>query len=417
MTNPAPSRPAPAPTTAPWFAVAFPHSVAWDDADRDAVIAALPGRPALCLLVATDGTPILLLTGMNLRRLTQSRLQNPAERRADLNPIARGAHWRIVDSAFEARWRHYDAARRLQTSDYRDLIGFGPVHFLHVDLDAEIPEIRVSNRVYEIAGEFAGPFRTAKAAQRALEDLWDLFDLCRFPEQVRRAPGGQRCAYFDMGRCDGPCDGTVPLAPYRQRVAAAWRFASGGAADWVAEAEAAMRVHATALEFEQAGKLKTRIAAAVGWTQRAPLRRADQLRALLIIPVARRRAWSIAQFDRGALSFAETANAKQIVAAAERALGRVDGPDSEARAEAQTPPTVRKEQTWLFARFVAKAEDEGVFVEWLDADGRQAPDFAARLRKWIESQAPAKRAGKENGGADRDSVDAAEDTQSGDEAP
>ncbi|MCA9245224.1 MAG: hypothetical protein KDA32_14805 [Phycisphaerales bacterium] len=387
------------PTDAPWFADAFPESRTWTDDDRDAAIQSLPARPALCLLVSADGEPILLLTGMSLRRIVESRMKSPAERRADLQAIARGVHWRIVDSAFEARWRHYDAARRLQ-SDYRDLIGFGPVHFLHVDLEAPIPDIRVSNRVFEIPGAFAGPFRTNKAAQAALEGLWDLFDLCRYPEQVRRAPHGKRCAYFDMGRCDGPCDGTVGLDVYRERVRTAWSFATGAASKWIEFAQEEMKAQAAALAFEAAAATKARIETATRWASANTLRTADDLRALLLIPVARRRAWSLARFDRGELWFGGTSRAKKLVAEATAFLA----PPTRAGAS----PTVRKEQTWLFARFVARADEESVFVEWLDASSRPGAAFEERLATWVDEQRQAKPSGQKKSGADPDSGDAAD---------
>ena len=44
-----------------------------------------------------------------------------------------------MDSAFEADWLYYEAARALFPQTYRGMAGFRPAWFLHVNPDAAFP--------------------------------------------------------------------------------------------------------------------------------------------------------------------------------------------------------------------------------------------------------------------------------------
>lgn len=270
-------------------------------------LASLPATPAVYALLNPANQVVLLATTQDLRRVLQSRLFDPADaeagKRADLAEITRGVRWRNVSNAFEAKWRYWRLARELHPKDYRERIGFGPAYFLHVDWARPIPEIRVTERIWTISGEFVGPFQSGKTALTALESLWDIFDLCRYPEQVRRAPRGVRCSYADMGRCDAPCDGSVPLPAYLERMRSAWNFAGNTArSEQFAFIEESMRDAAAAQRFEIAAQWKKRFDAAKAWAQSSiGLYRDEELQFAIALPVTRRSAWKFLHFDRGRL--------------------------------------------------------------------------------------------------------------------
>ncbi|MFQ5807953.1 MAG: hypothetical protein ACE5I3_16025, partial [Phycisphaerae bacterium] len=277
------------------IATALPAAQSWAARPKPDDLTGLPGCPAVFLFVDEAGNPIQLLTTQQLKRVVLSRLSEPEEARrgrAELAEVVRGVRWRQVNSPFEARWWYYQLARVLHRGEYRELVSFGPAWFLHVDWRRRIPELCVTERIWCLEGEFIGPWPTYRSCQQALEGLWDLFDLCRYPEQVRKAPSGTRCAYAEMGRCDAPCDGAVPLERYIERSRAAWRFAEGGVAAWMQSAAERMKRAAAEQRYESAGLLKRQLELAQTWGARwsRTVWPSTQLNFLRAGPASRRKA-------------------------------------------------------------------------------------------------------------------------------
>jgi excinuclease UvrABC nuclease subunit len=383
--------------TAPDWANALPDAHAWLARPAPPDLASLPNVPAIYLLLDAAGAAIQLGTTQALRRLLITRLTGSPEQRkgkADVAEIARGVRWRSLTTAFEGHWWYYRLARALYPQEYRKLISFGPAWFLHADWAQPLPEIRISERIWCLPGEFSGPWATHKSCHEALTGLWDLFDLCRYPEQVRKSPHGTRCAYAEMGRCDAPCDGSATLGPYADRCRAAWRFIAGGSAAWRAAAAERMRQAAAALNFEQAGLFKQQIQFVERWqTEWQPnLRTTAQWDFVLALPATRRKAWKLLLFRRGELSdgplVPERRLGRESVAWATEFLG------ADAR---QTPTDMRMEQTWLICSALGRCAAASLAVIPLcDAAlpanlGQALVDHAARVRarRPLESAGPA----------------------------
>jgi DNA polymerase-3 subunit epsilon len=351
----------------------------WAGRPSAADLAPLPNCPAVFLFVDQANNPIQLLTTQQLKRVVISRLSQPDETRrgrTDLTEIARGVRWRQVYCPFEARWWYYQLARAMHPHEYRKLVSFGPAWFLHADWRQPVPEPRVTERIWCAGGEFVGPWPTHRSCQQALEGLWDLFDLCRYPEQVRKAPRGTRCPYADMGRCDAPCDGAAPLDRYIERCRAAWRFAAGDVETWIQSAADRMRKAAAEQRYELAGQLKDQLAFAQTWRQRwAPhVHRADELNLLLMIPATRRKAWKLFLFRQGHLLDGPLLPDRKLPTEAPTWLAEALGQPATELDEA-----VRMEQTWLVAHFLQHKESRSAIIELLP-DATAPPDLQGSLR-------------------------------------
>ncbi|MBI5865328.1 MAG: hypothetical protein HZB38_12625 [Planctomycetes bacterium] len=355
-------------------------------------LASLPGVPAVYLLVDAEKTPIQLATTQHLRRAVTSRLSRPdastPSKRAELSGIVASVRWRPVTCVFEAAWVYYRLARELHPTDYLDRIAFGPAWFLHADWSRPVAEIRVTDRIWRTPGEFVGPWPTQRAAQQALEGLWDLFDLCREPEQVRRAPAGQRCAYADMGRCDAPCDGTAPLVPYTDRVRQAWKLAVDGPDAWLLDADARMRAAAAAQQYERAALLKKQIEFARKWAvATAPgVLHDSAMQFVLAFPVTRRRAWAMFLFRFGGLEAGPAIANRRLTQELEPWLRTAT---TRTLVEADE---IRMHQTWLFSRWLARrGSDACVFVQI--QPGEDAASLAGRVQ--VEARALDERRAKD----------------------
>ncbi len=344
------------------LSTSLPESHGWSARPTPGDLAALPGGPAVFLLTDARGAPVQLATTQALKRLLVSRLSDPQRQRpgkVDLAEITRGVRWRPLGTAFEGRWWYYRLAREMYPKEYRRLISFGPARFLHVDWAQRVSELRVTERIWCVPGEFVGPWPTQKACQEALEGLWDLFDLCRCPEQVRQAPHGTPCAYAEMGRCDAPCDGSTPLAAYVARCRAAWDFAAGGCSGWIDIAEARMQRAAARQEYEQAALIQRQLKFARSWQARwAPrVRPAPELNYLLGLPVTRRRAWKFLLFRTGHLTDGPVVPERRLDTEAAGWLR-----EELSRTPAELSSIVRMEQTWLWCHLLFSRDVEAAVL-------------------------------------------------------
>lgn len=349
-----------------------------------------PGTPAVCSFLDERGAPVQLASTQHLRRFVNGRLLDASSsaRRADLGEVVRAVRWRTIHCPFEGRWRYYRLARVLHPRDYRRRIGFGPACFLHFDAGAAIPELRVTERIWHVSGETIGPWPTERAARATLELLWDLFELCRYPEQVRIAPRGKRCAYADMGRCDAPCDGSAALGDYARRCGLAWLFAAGRIDETLADLRRSMERAATDQQFERAGMLRDQVRAVEKWRRGLPadLGRMAGRTWLLCLPVTRRKAWKLFGFRAGLVVDGPVVREKKLVAEATQwmlvELPATAPPDS-------IDSTIRMEQTWLVAHFLGNRERERAIV--IDASDASISGecAAAQIQDALERRAVA----------------------------
>lgn len=103
-----------------------------------------------------------------------------------------------------------------------------------------------------------GPMPDKHAPTRLGELIDDVFDLCRYPAELAKAPHGRACAYFEMGRCPAPCQGSEPLDVFLARFAEA--AAALRSSDALARAiETKMTASAASLDFERASTLRAHL--------------------------------------------------------------------------------------------------------------------------------------------------------------
>jgi hypothetical protein len=184
--------------------------------------------------------------------------------RPNLSEIVRRIWWRPAFSQFELTYEYYRLARLLMPQKYRKQVGFGPAWLVHVDPAAALPQFTAGRLLSSPPGVDLGPFATQADAGRFIDILHDAFDLCRYHHILEQAPHGQACAYFEMGKCPAPCDGSIPLAQYRRMIAAALRFACGDHGPVYETIGAHMREAAGAQQYERAGALKKQLERARG---------------------------------------------------------------------------------------------------------------------------------------------------------
>lgn len=244
----------------------FTARARFDVADVAPFVEAVPAKAAVALFLNRDGQPLQLICTKNLRAMLRRRLGSPdaeevapAGKRVDYRSLVGEVAWRRVDSDFEMDIVYIEAARQAFPAQWRRLIPDRSAHFVAIELAHDHPDfIRISDPAASKGAAVFGPFPDKAKADRWIETARDAFDLCRYRTILAQAPDGRACAYKQMNKCPAPCDGTVEMGIYRNGVSRAVQAIRSPAA-FIDELSAAMKQHAGRLEFEQAGKVKTRL--------------------------------------------------------------------------------------------------------------------------------------------------------------
>jgi excinuclease ABC subunit C len=129
-----------------------------------------------------------------------------------------------------------------------------------VTTNHSFPQIKKHRGAKKEQGAYYGPFASAGAVNRSLNQLQRVFLLRNCADsmfETRTRP----CLLYQIKRCSGPCVSLISKEDYDQTVKDAERFLSGKSTDIQARLAKEMQEASEALEFEKAAALRDRIRA------------------------------------------------------------------------------------------------------------------------------------------------------------
>lgn len=240
----------------------FDHAADFDpDGDFESFLKLAPAKWAVYLLADADDRPVQLLYVKNLRQSLKRRLGGgdeenaPLSKRVDYRQLVRRVHWRRVDSAFEADAAYLEAARQTFPQTYRGMTGFRPAWFVHVNPQTTYPRYIKTIELSRETGVYLGPLEDKHAAQKLVHLVESMFDLCRDYSIFTQSPAAGPCAWKQMRKCVGPCDGSVSLDAYRDLIGYSVSVLSDPS-DHIRAHSQRMKQAAAELRFETAEKIK-----------------------------------------------------------------------------------------------------------------------------------------------------------------
>jgi excinuclease ABC subunit C len=135
--------------------------------------------------------------------------------------------------------------------------------YLAVTLDEEFPRAMVVRGRKRKGVRYYGPFAHAYAIRETLDLLLRVFPIRSCSQGVfDRAKRARRaCLLFDIDRCSGPCVGTVSAEEHREIVRKFCAFLDGDHETVLKELQARMSEASDKMEYEQAARVRDRIAA------------------------------------------------------------------------------------------------------------------------------------------------------------
>ncbi|MFD2740245.1 excinuclease ABC subunit UvrC [Sulfitobacter aestuarii] len=129
-----------------------------------------------------------------------------------------------------------------------------------VTADHAYPQIKKHRGAKKEKGSYYGPFASAGAVNRTLNQLQRVF-LLRDCSNAMFESRTRPCLQHQIKRCSAPCVGKISAEDYRQTVRDAERFLSGKTTDIQSRLAGEMAAASEAMEFERAAALRDRIKA------------------------------------------------------------------------------------------------------------------------------------------------------------
>ncbi|MDW4550184.1 excinuclease ABC subunit UvrC [Defluviimonas sp. D31] len=129
-----------------------------------------------------------------------------------------------------------------------------------VSKEHPFPQIKKHRGAKKEKGDYYGPFASAGAVNRTLNQLQKVF-LLRNCSDAMFSSRTRPCLLYQIKRCAAPCVGYVDEAEYGALVADAERFLQGRSTQVQAKLAEEMAAASEALEFERAAALRDRIKA------------------------------------------------------------------------------------------------------------------------------------------------------------
>ncbi len=126
--------------------------------------------------------------------------------------------------------------------------------------DHPFPQIKKHRGAKKEKGDYYGPFASAGAVNRTLNQLQKVFLLRNCPDAMF-ASRTRPCLLYQIKRCSAPCVGYIDETGYRALVADAERFLRGKTTQVQAKLAEEMAAASEAMEFERAAALRDRIRA------------------------------------------------------------------------------------------------------------------------------------------------------------
>ena len=134
--------------------------------------------------------------------------------------------------------------------------------YLRLDMKQPYPRMTLASRTADDGARYFGPFGGRYLTQKVIDTLQQTF---RLPCCNRRFPGDfgkeRPCLHYQMGNCDGWCQGTLPQREYVSRMEQVQQLLQGNYRQVADGLRVQMEQAAEMLEFERAAALRDRMQA------------------------------------------------------------------------------------------------------------------------------------------------------------
>lgn len=225
----------------------------------------IPDTPGSYQFKDVDGRVIYVGKAKSLRQRLSNYFQNPRNlppRTAQMVATAASVEWIQVHNEVEALLLEYSLIKQHRPRFNVRLVDDKSYPFLAVTLSDEWPRAQVMRGRRRKGTRYFGPYAHAYAIRDTLDELLRTFPVrtCSDGKLHRHERLGKPCLLFHIEKCSGPCVGEIDKPDYDRLVAELMEFLDGDHDPVLTRLEQQMAEAADALEFEQAARLRDRLA-------------------------------------------------------------------------------------------------------------------------------------------------------------
>lgn len=225
----------------------------------------IPDTPGSYQFKDADGRVIYVGKAKSLRQRLSNYFQNPAKlppRTFQMVSTAASVEWIQVRNEVEALMLEYSLIKQHRPRFNVRLVDDKSYPFLAVTVSDEWPRPMVMRGRRRKGVRYFGPYAHAYAIRDTLDELLRTFPLrtCSDAKFGRHEKLGKPCLLFHIEKCSAPCVGEIGAEDYQHLVDELVEFLDGDTEPVLKRLEAEMAEAADALEFEQAARLRDRLA-------------------------------------------------------------------------------------------------------------------------------------------------------------
>ena len=221
-------------------------------------IAALPLAPGVYLMRNERGDLLYIGKARRLRERVASYFSaSVSAKTADLISHVYKIETRVARSPLEAALEEARLIRELKPPFNRMLKSVAPAYFIKLDMMDEFPRVTTSPKMTTRRGVMhLGPFIGRQSVEHSVRALSRILGLRTCAGKLAPHEDFSPCIYGQMGRCTAPCNMSIDVDAYGERVRRAVGFLRGRSGPLLGELARARDQAAAAMRFEEAGRFR-----------------------------------------------------------------------------------------------------------------------------------------------------------------
>ena len=234
-------------------------------------VAALPLAPGVYMMRNERGDLLYIGKARRLRERVVSYFSaSVSAKTADLIGHVYKIETRPARSALEAALEEARLIRELKPPFNRQLKSAAPAFFVKLDMMDEFPRVTTSTKMTTRRGVMhLGPFIGRRSLDHSVRALSRILGLRTCAGRLEPNEDVSPCIYGQMGHCTAPCNVSIGVDAYGDRVRRAVGFLRGRSGPLLGELAKARDQAAAAMRFEEAGRFRRDLEALTTLAHRA----------------------------------------------------------------------------------------------------------------------------------------------------
>ncbi|NOX88023.1 MAG: excinuclease ABC subunit C [Calditrichaeota bacterium] len=245
-------------------------------------LALLPDKPGCYLFKDRQGKILYVGKAGVLRNRVRSYFQKSRPYHPRLEALVRkiaDLEWIVTDSEVEALILENNLIKEYKPRYNVNLRDDKSYPFIRITKE-DFPQVFITRKIVRDGSEYYGPYTDVKNVRFVLKTLKRIFPIrsCKhqLTPQVIESRKIPLCLDYYIKKCNGPCQGLQSVEDYQKMIDRVRRFLKGKTKLLVKELQQSMKEYAQKTEFEEAARVRDRLAALENYRNSQKIVQSDQ---------------------------------------------------------------------------------------------------------------------------------------------